>query len=385
MGFALLYCHRLALELLGEEEYKRKIAERVDITIVGDNDFYSQRQKPQGEDGQEEDQSSVAPAPTSDYLRSLKPFTPLGIPIRDVHKTGLGSSAAMTTSLVGALLIHLGMVLQTLSDHHRALIHNTAQLAHCAAQGKVGSGFDVSAAVWGSQLYRRFDPKVLQPILDEGAQVLVEGKEDGASAPEAAMSLTRLLSPDNPDWIPLAASTAAEGLAKLSSSPSSIPRPAPLHLPPRISLVLADVDTGSNTPSLVSKVLAWRKAKPDWAKQLYSVLDASNQSLADGLLALTLAALKDVEEYNKVLDSAAAVESSKWDEMQRQQPNDALAKLLAVRNALRSIRAGMRELGQRAGVPVEPDEMGRLILETCKAAPGILGGGVPGGECGPFD
>lgn len=58
------------------------------------------------------------------------------------------------------------------------------------------------------------------------------------------------------------------GVAAPSGSGSSgglgIARPAPLELPPRLEMVLADVDTGSNTPSLVGKVMAWRKAKPEW-------------------------------------------------------------------------------------------------------------------------
>lgn len=63
-----------------------------------------------------------------------------------------------------------------LSEQDLALIHNLAQLAHCAAQGKVGSGFDVSSAIWGSQLFRRFDPKVLKTLLEDGAEVTVEGE-----------------------------------------------------------------------------------------------------------------------------------------------------------------------------------------------------------------
>ncbi len=34
---------------------------------------------------------------------------------------------------------------------------------------------------------------------------------------------------------------------------------SPLALPPRFRLLLADVDAGSDTPSLVGKVLKWRK------------------------------------------------------------------------------------------------------------------------------
>ena len=51
----------------------------------------------------------------------------------------------------------------------RKLAHNLAQYVHCLAQGKVGSGFDVSAAVFGSQLYTRFDPAVIAPLMNDDA------------------------------------------------------------------------------------------------------------------------------------------------------------------------------------------------------------------------
>lgn len=91
-----------------------------------------------------------------------------------MHKTGLGSSAALITSLTAALLVHLDVVSQeSLSEDvggGRRLAHNLAQFVHCVAQGKVGSGFDVSAAVFGSHLYTRFDPSVIQDLMGE-AQV----------------------------------------------------------------------------------------------------------------------------------------------------------------------------------------------------------------------
>jgi phosphomevalonate kinase len=88
----------------------------------------------------------------------------------EVAKTGLGSSAAMTTSVVAALLHYLGVVSlscpgQSSGDNTTRreldLIHSIAQSAHCIAQGKIGSGFDVSAAVYGSQRYVRFSPEIL--------------------------------------------------------------------------------------------------------------------------------------------------------------------------------------------------------------------------------
>lgn len=49
----------------------------------------------------------------------------------------------------------------------RHLAHNLAQYVHCLAQGKIGSGFDVAAAVFGSHLYSRFDPSVLQQLMND--------------------------------------------------------------------------------------------------------------------------------------------------------------------------------------------------------------------------
>lgn len=38
---------------------------------------------------------------------------------------------------------------------------------------------------------------------------------------------------------------------------------SPFALPPRTILLLADVDAGSNTPSMVGKVMAWKKEQPE--------------------------------------------------------------------------------------------------------------------------
>jgi phosphomevalonate kinase len=90
-----------------------------------------------------------------------------------VAKTGLGSSAALITSLVTALLVQAGLIApdELASASSRRLAHNVAQFVHCLAQGKVGSGFDVSAATFGSQFYTRFSPAVLQPLMDDSARV----------------------------------------------------------------------------------------------------------------------------------------------------------------------------------------------------------------------
>ena len=84
----------------------------------------------------------------------------------------MGSSAALITSIVSALLLRLGVITEEdfnrPDSNARKLAHNTAQFVHCFAQGKVGSGFDVSAAVFGSQMYTRFSPTLLDGLMKGG-------------------------------------------------------------------------------------------------------------------------------------------------------------------------------------------------------------------------
>lgn len=128
---------------------------------------------------------------TLESLAKLDPFCSLGIDIGSVHKTGLGSSAALITSLVSALLVHFGGIPSStigpsitgplpFVEHENtlvnelAIVHNVAQYTHCLAQGKVGSGFDVSSAMYGSQVYQRFDSDVLLPLMQQSGDTTLD-------------------------------------------------------------------------------------------------------------------------------------------------------------------------------------------------------------------
>jgi len=307
-----------------------KVVEGLEVEICGDNDFYSQRNE----------LARLGLALTAENLASLPRHCPTHTTLGKVSKTGLGSSAAMVTSLVGSLLQHFELA-DVSTQHGKVYAHNLAQLCHCLAQGKIGSGFDVSAAAFGSHAYRRFSPTVL-----EKAVKLLEGRK--ATCMESAQAIHECIS------------------AKWDSEV------APFTLPPGLRLVLADIDAGSSTPKLVSKLLDWRKTKPQEADSLWKSLDESNTAVEQ--LLRRLSAVGPSTEYDDALERIA---SSNWTAT-----SQTMTEFIHLKQHFVEIRAKMREMSSRADVPVEPPEQTRL-LDACYALPGVICGGVPG--AGGFD
>jgi phosphomevalonate kinase len=111
-------------------------------------------------------------------------------------------------------------------------IHNLAQICHCHAQGKVGSGFDVFSAMFGTLVYRRY-PKCLLPHLLH--QLEHNHDQHGSSG---ATLLTKLVELEgwNNDMVTL----------------------LPLLCLGDIQLVVADVRGGSESPRMATSVLKWK-------------------------------------------------------------------------------------------------------------------------------
>ncbi|MAG18186.1 MAG: phosphomevalonate kinase [Candidatus Diapherotrites archaeon] len=81
-------------------------------------------------------------------------------------KVGFGSSAAAVTAITGAVLKLHGIDIET--KQGELVLFKLAIIAHFNAQGKVGSGFDVGASVFGGALvYKRFDAEWLVNELQE--------------------------------------------------------------------------------------------------------------------------------------------------------------------------------------------------------------------------
>ncbi|KAF5193907.1 Phosphomevalonate kinase, partial [Thalictrum thalictroides] len=252
----------------------------LDITILGSNDFYSYR-----------NQIEALGLPlTPESLASLPSFSSITLNAEEsrehhskpeVAKTGLGSSAAMTTAVVAALLQYLGVVHLPLStqalypdkdDADLDLVHVVAQSAHCIAQGKVGSGFDVSAAVYGSQRYVRFSPGVLS-----SAQVAVSWKL-------LQEVITDVL---NEKWDH---------------------EKTKFCLPPLMTLVLGEPGTGgSSTPSMVGSVKKWQVSEPQKSLDLWRKLSEANSALEAQLKLLSKFAEEQWETYKCVICSCGGL------------------------------------------------------------------------------
>lgn len=273
------------------------------ITILADKDYYSHS----GLSGKD--------APST-----VDRFLDFNIPLDRAHKTGLGSSAALVTAFTTAVVAHYAPleVVDATSTQEKLRLHNLAQAAHCAAQGKIGSGFDVAAAAYGSCIYKRFSPFILEGLGDVGSK--------GFSA--------RLKS-------------IVEDTDSSKKWDTIINKKFAATVPKGLRLVMCDVDCGSETVGMVKNVLSWRRTKPEESVLLWETLQKGNEDLA-------------LEFHNLASQPA-------------RKPGD----YEGLRTVILTIRSLIREMSTKSGVPVEPEVQTNLINACCRL-PGVVGGVVPG-------
>ena len=283
------------------------LANNTKMTILADDNYYSQ---PQSTNPLASDSLTAA----SGARKSV--FTSFGVKLSDAHKTGLGSSAALVTSLVSALLAFY-LKKDSAAELDRQTIHNLAQAAHCAAQGKVGSGFDVAAAVYGSCLYRRFTPAILETI----------GEPASAGFGERLHRCVEDLDLES-KWDVQVASKA-------------------VHIPDSLLLVMCDVDCGSETPGMVRKVLQWRKEGVEEATLLWNALQQGQEELCQELRRLTEVLGLEKDDFTTLGD------------------------------VIRTMRSLVRKMSVKSGVPIEPPVITEL-LDFCSSLAGVVGGVAPG-------
>lgn len=265
------------------------------MTILADNDYYS----------------------TSGYtLDPSERFHDFAVPLDLANKTGLGSSAALVTAFTAALLhYYLPVEVFDLNDEHsKRKLHNLAQASHCAAQGKVGSGFDVASAVYGSCVYRRFSPSILSKCGEPGSKGFAHRLRD------------------------IVDETGEDGAWDTEINKNAV------TVPKGLRLVMCDVKGGSQTPGMVKTVLAWRKENSRSAEALWQNLQSANTMLSQELGSATEANPEGNQRLKQCLDK---------------------------------IRSLIREMSAASGVPIEPPAQTKLI-DACSELPGVIGGVVPG-------
>ncbi|EJD03368.1 Phosphomevalonate kinase [Fomitiporia mediterranea MF3/22] len=329
----LSFCLQLAGELKGLNHVKNAMAHGLEITIVGENDFYSQRAK-LAEHGLEPRMSSLAQIP---------PFAHTGVPLFQAHNTGLRSSAALTTSLVAALLLHLEVVPVVSGDDVSVhILHAASQVVHSVAQMEYESGFNVAAAVFGSHKYTRFNLECLSPFAHVGDTPLRDSSD---------LTVAGVL---NKAWDH---------------------KVEPFKLPPGIRLMLADVDAGSKPRCLAMdawEVLMWQQDSEPEVAALRDVLAASNEAFAAALLHLSELQSKYEERYNRALAQLTHLPASQW---RSTDASDIIIQtFISVHELAEDIRVKMRDMCTRAFVSTEPPEQ-KALLDSCIAQEGVIAGG----------
>ncbi|SCU79604.1 LAFA_0B04280g1_1 [Lachancea sp. 'fantastica'] len=250
--------------------------------------------------------------------------------ITKVPKTGLGSSAGLVTVLITSLLSVFQQDLDVKSSEDQQIIHNLSQVAHCQAQGKVGSGFDVAAAVFGSIKYQRFDSKLIEDL----------PTEQPSEYSSAIRNLIRVT-----DWHFIHENVT---------------------LPPGIRIVMGDVRSGSETTKLVAKVKAWYQQNQPRSLDVFQSINRGNLDFIEGIEKLTTLSQKSPEAYQKLLqeldsglDSSASVEISQ------------------IRHTITQVRDNFQLITRESGADIEPLSQTSL-LERCLKLKGVITGVVPG-------
>jgi phosphomevalonate kinase len=308
-----------------------------------------------------------------------------------VNKTGLGSSATLVSSLVGAILVHFEVVALEQDDDDddkcegRTLLHNLAQIAHSLVQGKVGSGFDVSAALYGSHIYTRFDPTVIRDILAHLEQDLNRPSkvEDGLAIQFAtAGELAQVVQDEKRTW-----NSVVESLV----------------MPKGLGMMMADVCGGSESPSMARKVLQWKRERYSAGRKdkkcegndddCWNLLLEANSKVKalfeEGrsveipsiLNAQEIASLSGLSE-NELKQLAMDIQKDTRDtsdvhEMEVRLKTVTIPFLTALRRSFLQARSCLKQIGEASNVPIEPDEQTDLANLTMDV-PGVIAAGFPG-------
>ena len=333
-------------------------------------------------------------------------------PVNQQHKqdgkTGLGSSAALVSSLVAVLYNYFDVLSSSENREHtfnlllpqpnncklinndttsislsntqcKQLAHHTSQFIHCLAQGKVGSGFDISAAYYGTQRYTRYSAQCIKSLIDRCIQ-----QSHIVNDTTRLMILSYML-PNNINQ--LQHSTKYQTFITDSSPQCCVTcmytqryswdySIESLQLPSNLTLILGDVSGGTQTPSMVRNVLQWKSTVDmnNTCNQWHQ-LSVRNNKL-DLLLRQLYTQSIDNMEYNQTCDVLCNTPVTQWSTIHT--GNQTIRQLFSdINTTFTEIRQLLKSMGKECGAAIEPSLQSEL-LDATQSINGVLLCGVPG-------
>ena len=292
----------------------RYVGKNIEIKIFSDAEYHSKDES--------EEKSSANGA--YKFLYHSKEIT-------EVNKTGLGSSAGLVTSLTAAILSTLFSSF-TINNEWKSKVHNIAQVAHCKAQGKIGSGFDVASATFGSIVYQRFEASLINKVFESSIADLVH-----------------LIDKEN--W-------------NMVNDQCSLPK--------GIRLLMGDVKGGSETPKMVSKVMEWKNKNPERASEVWTKLNNSNMKLIDSLQKLDEFSQRESDKYDQLTKYVSKMNASEIALLTKEN-----LYFAQIAQSIQCIRECLQIMTEETGASIEPESQTKLI-DSVSVITGVLGDVVPG-------
>jgi phosphomevalonate kinase len=250
----------------------------------------------------------------------------------------------------------------------------------------VGSGFDVSAAIHGSHVYQKQFPPIFYQLMTQLEQ---NNQEHRAMSVTLARQIQNYVDCDAVD---ANAATLENVIDNSNDDGKRNVVIAPISLSALgLQLILADVSGGgSESPSMARQVLAWkeqhqqqqqeeeRTSTEQGEKNEWDQLKDMNQRIIE--LLQQLASCASTAAHQEELQALSQLPASDWSSsgvVSSSLLPSCRSLLFELHTAFKATRRALKSMGDKAGVPIEPNVQTELCNATM-ALPGVVTALVPG-------